>query len=148
MSLNAVPRWETLRARPPLSGDGSSTQLQPSRPPCAIPPDADGDGAGLAAVQNDRSYLVFGITRIAGKAMIALYTRDNADTDTLVASAPVTAADPVTLTIRADGGTMAFDYRVGGQQQTLKAGLDDSFLSTKRAGGFVGTVIGPYAWNH
>ncbi|MDR7257725.1 alpha-N-arabinofuranosidase [Sphingomonas sp. BE270] len=111
-------------------------------------PDADGDGAGLAAVQNDRSYLVFGITRIAGKAMIALYTRDNADTDTLVASAPVTAADPVTLTIRADGGTMAFDYRVGGQQQTLKAGLDDSFLSTKRAGGFVGTVIGPYAWNH
>lgn len=111
-------------------------------------PDADGDGAGLAAVQNDRSYLVFGITRIAGKSMIALYTRDNADTDTLVASAPVTAAGPVTLTIRADGGTMAFDYRVGGQQQTLKAGLDDSFLSTKRAGGFVGTVIGPYAWNH
>ncbi|MCH3092978.1 hypothetical protein K3X08_14790, partial [Listeria monocytogenes] len=47
----------------------------------------------------------------------------------------------------ANGGTMAFDYRVGGKQQTLKAGLDDSFLSTKRAGGFVGTIIGPYAWN-
>ncbi|MDX5984376.1 glycoside hydrolase family 43 protein [Sphingomonas echinoides] len=110
-------------------------------------PDTDGEGAGLAAVQNDRSYLVFGITRIAGKAMIALYTRDNADADTLVAAAPIATAGPVTLTIRANGGTMAFDYRVGGKQQTLKAGLDDSFLSTKRAGGFVGTIIGPYAWN-
>ncbi|MES2020479.1 MAG: glycoside hydrolase family 43 protein [Pseudomonadota bacterium] len=110
-------------------------------------PGSDGEGAGLAAVQNDRSYLVFGITRIAGKAMIALYTRDNADADTLVAAAPIATAGPVTLTIRANGGTMAFDYRVGGKQQTLKAGLDDSFLSTKRAGGFVGTIIGPYAWN-
>jgi xylan 1,4-beta-xylosidase len=110
-------------------------------------PGSDGEGAGLAAVQNDRSYLVFGLTRIAGKAMIALYTRDNADTDTLVAAAPIATAGPVTLTIRANGGTMAFDYRVGGKQQTLKAGLDDSFLSTKRAGGFVGTIIGPYAWN-
>ena len=90
---------------------------------------------------------MFGITRIAGKAMIALYTRDNADADTLVAAAPIATAGPVTLTIRANGGTMAFDYRVGGKQQTLKAGLDDSFLSTKRAGGFVGTIIGPYAWN-
>jgi xylan 1,4-beta-xylosidase len=110
-------------------------------------PDKDGDRAGLVALQNDLSYLFFGITRIAGKPVIALYTRDKAQGDSLVASAPLTAAGPVTLTIRADGGTMAFDYAVDGRTRTLEASLDASFLSTKRATGFVGTVVGPYAWS-
>jgi len=110
-------------------------------------PDKDGDRAGLAAVQNDRSFLIFGITRIAGKPMIALYARDAADADTLVAAAPIAVRGPVTLTIRANGGTMAFDYAAGGTTRTLKADFDTRFLSTQRAGGFVGTVIGPYAWN-
>jgi hypothetical protein len=38
---------------------------------------------------------------------------------------------------------MAFDYAVGGKRKTLKAGVDVAFLSTKQAGGFVGTMIGP-----
>ncbi|MCI4589504.1 glycoside hydrolase family 43 protein [Sphingobium sp. BYY-5] len=107
-------------------------------------PVKDGDRAGLAAVQSDRSNLFFGLTRIAGKSMVALYTRDTADADTLVASAPVTTIGPVTLTIRAKGGTMAFDYSVGGTVRTLKADLDVTLLSTKKADGFVGTVVGPY----
>ena len=41
---------------------------------------------------------------------------------------------------------MAFDYALGGTRKTLKAGVDVAFLSTKRAGGFVGTLIGTYAW--
>lgn len=107
-------------------------------------PVKDGDRAGLAAVQSDRSNLFFGLTRIAGKPVVALYTRDDADTDTLVASAPVPATGPITLTIKATGGTMAFDYGVGGKTQTLKANLDVTLLSTKKAGGFVGAVVGPY----
>ena len=107
-------------------------------------PGKDGARAGLAAVQNDRSLLLFGITRVQGKSMIALWTRAGADADTLVASAPIDAAQPVTLTLRADGGTMGFDYAVGGQRRTLRDGVDARFLSTARAGGFVGTVIGPF----
>ncbi len=109
-------------------------------------PDKDGDRAGLAAMQSDESFLFFGITRVGGKPMVALYTRDRAKTDTLVASAPIATRGPVTLTIRADGGTMAFDYAAGGRTRTLKAGMDAGFLSTKRARGFTGTVVGPYAW--
>ena len=41
---------------------------------------------------------------------------------------------------------MTFDYRAGGKSATLKSDLDVRFLSTARAGGFVGTVIGPYAY--
>ncbi len=107
-------------------------------------PQMDGDRAGLAAVQSDRSNLFFGLTQIAGERVVALYTRDNADTDTLVASAPLAATGPVTLTIRADGGAMAFDYALGGKTRTLKQGVDATLLSTQKAGGFVGTVVGPY----
>lgn len=109
-------------------------------------PERDGDRAGLVAMQSDESFLFFGLTRIAGKPMIALYTRDRAQTETLVASAPFDATGPVTLTIRADGGTMAFDYAANGRTQTLKSDLDTRFLSTRQAGGFTGTVIGPYVW--
>ena len=110
-------------------------------------PKKNGDRAGLAAIQSDESFLFFGLTRIAGKPVIALYTRDRAKTDTLVASAPIDPGHPVTLTIRADGGTMAFDYVAGGAKVTLVGDLDAGFLSTRSAGGFKGTVVGPYAWN-
>lgn len=109
-------------------------------------PEKDGDRAGLAAMQSDESFLFFGLTRIAGKPMIALYIRDRAKVDTPVAAAPIDPGAPVTLTIRANGGTLAFDYAAGGTQATLVGDLDASFLSTRRAGGFVGTVVGPYAW--
>ncbi|WP_370310314.1 glycoside hydrolase family 43 protein [Sphingobium abikonense] len=107
-------------------------------------PEKDGDRAGLAAVQSDRSNLFFGVTQIAGRPMLALYTRDAADADRLVQSAPLTTDGPITLTIRMTGGTMGFDYSVGGRAQTLADDIDATLLSTKKAGGFVGTVVGPY----
>jgi alpha-N-arabinofuranosidase len=115
-------------------------------------PAKDGARAGLVAIQNDYAYLFFGLTRIDGQPRIALYkregqnTRDEAAAETLVASAPFAASGPVTLTIHAMGGQMAFDYAVGGRTMTLKPDLDVRFLSTARAGGFVGTVIGPYVY--
>ncbi len=110
-------------------------------------PAKDGDRAGLAAMQSDESFLFYGVTKIAGQSVIALYTRDRAATDTLVASAPLDTSKPVTLTIRAEGGNMAFDYAAGGQTRTLKPDLDARFLSTKQARGFTGTVVGPYVWS-
>ncbi|GAA3270526.1 hypothetical protein GCM10020258_44450 [Sphingomonas yabuuchiae] len=53
----------------------------------------------------------------------------------------------MTLTLHAKGGTMGFDYESGGKRATLTSDLDTRFLSTERAGGFVGTVIGPYVYN-
>ena len=109
-------------------------------------PEKDGARAGLAAVQSDQSNLFFGVTRIGGKPVVALYTRDKAETDTLVASAPIDPTRAVTLTIRADGGSWSFDYQTDATRRTLKADLDATLLTTERAGGFVGTVIGPYSF--
>ncbi|WP_243846613.1 glycoside hydrolase family 43 protein [Sphingomonas japonica] len=106
-------------------------------------PERDGDRAGLAAMQSDEANLFFGITRIGGKRSIALYTRAKG-TERLVASAPLADSAALTLTIRADAGRMAFDYTGNGETRTLADNVDVRFLSTREAGGFVGTVIGPY----
>ncbi len=133
--LNGVPAFIGRRQQHSNATFSATLRYAPAK---------DGDRAGLAAVQSDRSNLFFGLTRIAGKPVVALYARDAADTDTMVASTPVATSGPVTLTIRATGGTIAFDYSVGGITKTLKDGVDATLLSTKKAGGFVGTVVGPY----
>ncbi|WP_242416395.1 glycoside hydrolase family 43 protein [Sphingomonas panni] len=108
-------------------------------------PRTDGDRAGLVAMQSDDSYLFFGLTSIVGKPVVALYTRAKG-AEQLVASAPVDGNAPVTLTLRADRGKMAVDYAVGGKARTLAKDVDIRFLSTRMAGGFTGTVVGPYAY--
>jgi xylan 1,4-beta-xylosidase len=108
-------------------------------------PEKEGERAGLVAIQNDNAWLFFGVTRIEGKPVVALFARQNSDKEALIASAPF-AGKSATLTLRADGGAMSFEYGSGGKTETLKAGFDASFLSTRKAGGFVGTVIGPYAF--
>ena len=108
-------------------------------------PRTDGDRAGLVAMQSDDSYLFFGLTRVAGKPVVALYTRAKG-AEQLVASAPLNGTAPVTLTLRADRGKMAVDYAIGGKARTLANDVDIRFLSTRMAGGFTGTVIGPYAY--
>lgn len=135
--LNGVPAFVGRRQQHAIATMSTTLRFTPEK---------DGDTAGLAAVQSDRSHMLFTITQVGGKKLIALTSRDNADTDTLVASAPLPAAGPVTLTIHADGGKMAFDYEVNGQRTTLKSDLDATLLSTRKAGGFVGTVVGPYRY--
>lgn len=108
-------------------------------------PEKDSDRAGLVAIQNDNAWWFFGVTRIEGKPVVALIARQNSGNETLIASAPFTG-DSTTLTASIDAGTAAFRYRAGGKTETLKTDFDVTFLSTRKAGGFVGTVIGPYAF--
>ena len=134
--LNGVPGFVGRRQQHHVATIGTTVRFAPQ---------SDGDRAGLVAMQSDESYLFFGIARLAGKPAIALYTRAKG-TEQLVASAPLTGTAPVTLTLRADRGTMVADYSVGGVQRTLVRDVDIRFLSTRMAGGFTGTIVGPYAW--
>ncbi|MHC9420688.1 glycoside hydrolase family 43 protein [Sphingomonas citri] len=144
LELSAAARFGDLSGTPAFLGRRHQHHVATVSTVLRFAPERDGARAGLAAVQNDRSLLKFAVTRLGGKTMVALYKRDLADSDTLVASAPVDPGSGVTLTIRADGGTMAFDYATRGARRTLTDRLDTTFLSTQRAGGFVGTVIGPF----
>lgn len=108
-------------------------------------PEQSGDRAGLAAMQSDESYLFFGLTKLNGSDAVALYTRAKGE-EKLVASAPVDSRSPLTLTIRADAAKMTFEYSGAGGMGTLATDVDVHFLSTQTAGGFTGTMVGPYVW--
>jgi xylan 1,4-beta-xylosidase len=62
-----------------------------------------------------------------------------------VAEAPLEARGPVRLKLAAHGGSYDFAYATGGDWKTLASGVDGTHLSTATAGGFVGTMIGPFA---
>jgi len=109
---------------------------------------AEGEEAGLAALQNDDYFLAIGLTRKDGKLAVQVVRRDGPKDPpggVVVARKPV-AAGPVQLRIHARGGRCDFDYAVKpGQWQVAAHDVDATNLSTAKAGGFVGTLIGPYA---
>jgi len=134
--LNSTPAFLARRQQHHIATVATTLNFVPAR---------DGDRAGLVAYQSDASHLFYGLTRIGGKNVIALYTRQRAAADVLLASAPLPAAK-VELTMQANGGQMDFRYAVDGNSKTLAQGVDIRFLSTQKAGGFIGTLIGPYVW--
>ncbi len=55
------------------------------------------------------------------------------------------AAQSLQLRISADGANYSFYYDAGQGWKALRENDDGSILSTEVAGGFVGTVLGPFA---
>lgn len=146
--LRSGGRLGDLHATPSLIARRQQHHVATVSTTMSFQPEQDGDRAGLVAYQSDESHLFFGRTRIAGKQVVALYARAKSAHDEALASAPV-ELEPgaaLTLTIRADGGVMSFSYSANGQPATLAENVDATFLSTRKAGGFVGTIIGPYLW--
>ncbi|MCS0582239.1 glycoside hydrolase family 43 protein [Massilia pinisoli] len=112
-------------------------------------PDSDGDRAGLVAMQSDDAYLFLGVQREQGRDMVTLSVRKTAQDPQqgrVLARAPLARAGrPVYLRLSIDGGVLGASYALRKDQWTpLATGVDATFLSTRLAGGFVGTVIGLY----
>jgi alpha-N-arabinofuranosidase len=107
-----------------------------------------GDKAGLAAYQNEAHYYFIGLVNDGGKRLIRVERRagegDSVD-GVVLASVPLSSAQPVRLRIDARGGHYDFRYATGGAWKTLLADADGTILSTAKAGGFVGAMIGMYA---
>ena len=110
-----------------------------------------GDRAGLVAMQNDEAYLFLGVQWQDGKQVVALSARKNGQyprEGKVIASAPLPTSvtgKPVYLKLSIDAGTLNAAYAVRKNAwKPLGAKQDATFLSTKLAGGFVGTVIGLY----
>jgi alpha-N-arabinofuranosidase len=109
---------------------------------------AEGEEAGLAALQNDEHFLAVSLARKDGKLAVQVTRRagpGDPPGGVVVASKPV-AAGPIELRIHARGGAYDFDYAVKPDRWLPVAhDVDATNLSTAKAGGFVGTLIGPYA---
>jgi len=132
--LHTTPAFLARRQQHHIATVTTSLRFRPAR---------EGDRAGLVAYQSDASHLFYGLTRINQRNVLALYVRDKADADRLLASTPVDG-DTIGLEIHIEGGRMRFSYTAGDVRHILRDGVDATFLSTSKAGGFTGTIIGPY----
>lgn len=109
---------------------------------------AEGEMAGLAAVQNDNFFLTIALARHGGKDYVRVARRSGANEPRLgvtVAERPVQVSGPVRFRISARRGRYDLAYAVGKSWITLAANVDATNLSTDKAGGFVGTMMGPFA---
>ena len=109
---------------------------------------APGIAAGLAAFQSEAYWYFLGVRPAAdGRVAIFLEGRDGGGTTRTLATREVEGSDTLRLKIEGDEGAygFAFDTGDGRGWQSLARDVDGTVLSTDRAGGFVGTLLGPYA---
>ncbi len=107
-----------------------------------------GVAAGLAAFQSEAYWYFLGVRRIDGGRMaVFLEGRDGGGTTRTLATREIPDTDTLRLKIDGDKGEygFAFDAGDGRGWQTVASKVDGTVLSTDRAGGFVGTLLGPFA---
>ncbi|MCR6644666.1 MAG: glycoside hydrolase family 43 protein [Terricaulis sp.] len=106
--------------------------------------------AGLMAVQNDAHYAAFGLARnAAGETVLRVRQRAGGDDPArgiVLAEAPVAARGEIYLRIEINEAHARYSYSLDGRRFTpLLENADALPLTTARAGGFTGLVIGMYA---
>jgi xylan 1,4-beta-xylosidase len=112
-------------------------------------PDRDGDEAGISAFQNENNFYALAVARSTDTTVVQVRRRAGKNgVDSVLASVPVKldATQPVFLRIDAREGKYDFYYgQRPGSWTPLVKDADGTILSTKKAGGFVGTMLGLYA---
>jgi alpha-N-arabinofuranosidase len=108
------------------------------------PPSQAGISAGVAVFQNETHWYFFGLRR-EGERLRPFVERRAGDDYKVIAGEPFTTGKKLTLIVEGSGGHYSFAYNAGGGAMQVLEDDDGTFLSTEKAGGFVGTVLGPYA---
>ncbi len=114
-------------------------------------PEHEGDRAGLVVFQNERFHYLLSVAMVNGRRMVQLEQAvgDLAAGRSVVASVPLAATASTLIHLRVDarGDRYEFSYALS-PEAWVRVGdaLDGTVLSTRRAGGFVGTMLGLYAY--
>jgi xylan 1,4-beta-xylosidase len=156
-----TPTQLQLTPRPEMIGDAHSSpsfiglrqyQAEASlRASLTYSPIRDGDRAGLVALQSDDANVFCGISRINGTNQLILSRRagaKDAPEGIILASVPAPKGT-VTIDLSINQGTLGCRYKGAGAKAAwkyLQQNSDATFLSTRKAGGFVGTIMGFYAY--
>lgn len=112
-------------------------------------PQHEGDRAGLAAFQNADYYFLLAAAQVDGRTVVQV-ERAAGGAPEVIARAPLQRLDsaPLYLKIEARGGEYDFFYAEAEDAwRPLLRGADGTILSTSTAGGFVGTMLGLYAYS-
>jgi xylan 1,4-beta-xylosidase len=105
---------------------------------------APGISAGIAVYQNEDHWFFLG-TKSQGSQRLFLERRAGTTTEVIAEASMAAPPEILRLRVSADGQNYSFYYDAGRGWQPLKENADGSILSTEIAGGFVGTVLGPFA---
>jgi alpha-N-arabinofuranosidase len=108
------------------------------------PPSRGGISAGLAAYQSESNWYFLGVRRV-GQSLQIFLERNGGLGPQIVAGTSIATPTSLQLRISADGPRYSFFYDTGQGWNALREDDDGSILSTEVAGGFVGTVLGPFA---
>jgi len=109
---------------------------------------AAGVAAGLAAFQSEAFWYFLGVRSLGGERVsVFLEVNDGTGQPRTLVSRELDARSTLRLQIAGDEGnyTFAFDSGDGQGLRTLAGDVDGTVLSTDRAGGFVGALLGPFA---
>ena len=111
-----------------------------------------GAEAGLVAMQSDEFWYALVAARDArGNAVVQVKRRagpKEAPGGTVIAQQRLLATNrPVEMRIRARAARYDFEWQQGGTWRPLLTDADGTILSTQKAGGFVGAVLGLYAYD-
>lgn len=116
-------------------------------------PLAENEKAGITVFQNEHHFYYLCKSMEAGKPVIQLYKSTADEEMALLKSEPLpSASTSIHLLIVSEGSTYSFYWSAGFEWamdrmkwNLLASGVDGKFLSTKVAGGFVGSMFGMYA---
>jgi alpha-N-arabinofuranosidase len=152
LTLRARPFGFGAAAQPSFLGRRQQHMYASASTAMRYAPAKAGDKAGLVAFQNDEYYFLLAVAWADGQPVVQLETHAGRRTPAggaLVASAPMRAAPgaPIYLKIQARGPRYDFWYAErAGEWRLLAGDVDGTILSTRVAGGFVGTMLGLYAY--
>jgi len=114
---------------------------------------ADNEKAGLTIFQNEHHFYYLCKSIEGGNPVVQLYKSTAGENMELLKSEPLTTNNPnINLLIVSEGTTYSFYWSTASgstmdnvKWNVLLSGVDGKFLSTKTAGGFVGSMFGMYA---
>lgn len=113
-------------------------------------PEKQGDYAGLVAFQGEQYYYMLGVTLNEEGQKEIFLEKSEGDDKSIVTSDTLenTPDNEFYLRITARGAEYDFSYATEENNwKQLYEGADGTILSTNKAGGFVGTVFGMYAYS-
>jgi Beta-xylosidase len=109
-------------------------------------PENENEIAGLVCYQNEEYHIIFGKTILDGKPVLIIERTEKESKRMAVLEIENTFHhEPIKLKIEGNGRNYSFFAAFGENDwQPVANNVDARNLSTEKAGGFVGTLIGPY----